>query len=356
MTKSEDVKFLQNAILKQVTPKLEPNLLEIARVNHRELPISNLYAYFLNPHENHGLNRKFLNALLELIDSEVTFKNENISVQREVHTDTGKYIDIVISDDENVLIIENKIWADVYNPMPDYINHYKGRNPVAIILANYKSGGDYQNIIHQELAEKFQNQNINYKEGLSERQKANVDTFLETLKSYKMTFEKIQNFTEFLKANSTQIANLRSKIKEYRHYVSTVLAEQLSEKTGISKTKPNEDYSVTVNFKDKPNLILYIYLNDDKLTELVAALWIKDDRAKVRTWLQNDDYQPLKDEFTEKGFFVNSNPNPKGNTWVLTFSKHYDFEIKDNKLDFNSLTTALEKGWQQIAQKLQPTT
>lgn len=79
--------FLSNPLISSFQKEKEPNLLEIARVSHKELPVSNLYAYFLDKNESHGLGNLFLESLIELLPANsFIVGNEKIRIEREVYT------------------------------------------------------------------------------------------------------------------------------------------------------------------------------------------------------------------------------------------------------------------------------
>ena len=111
----------------KVIPKKVTTLFDIADFPHYETVISNFYSFYLNPSEQHGLSDLFISVLSDIIKRKTgghsIIANSKICyTEREVYTDNGKYIDIVVSepsefDDvvENAIIIENKVDASVYN-------------------------------------------------------------------------------------------------------------------------------------------------------------------------------------------------------------------------------------------------
>jgi len=98
-------------------------LLEIAKFPHSELACSNILAFFLDPNEEHKLGTIVLNSLLEAaaFPERISAPSpHSVEIIREERTDTNKSIDLVIISGSFVVGIENKIYAEAYNPFEDY--------------------------------------------------------------------------------------------------------------------------------------------------------------------------------------------------------------------------------------------
>jgi len=87
--------------------------MEIAGYPHYENVCSNILAFFLDPEEPHGLGTLMLDALANAGGR--SDANEgvggSVSVEREVGTEAGNRIDILIESDDRIVLIENKIYA-----------------------------------------------------------------------------------------------------------------------------------------------------------------------------------------------------------------------------------------------------
>ena len=96
--------------------------MEIGGYPHYENVCSNFLAFFFDPEGPHGLGSLFLNALAGSVGIEGVEGGleGNVSVEREVSTEAGNRIDILIRSDSNAVLIENKIFAAVANPFEDY--------------------------------------------------------------------------------------------------------------------------------------------------------------------------------------------------------------------------------------------
>ncbi|WP_298417129.1 PD-(D/E)XK nuclease family protein [uncultured Kordia sp.] len=120
------------------TVKVPPDgFLEIIGLSHYETINSRIYSYFLDQEKNENISSLFIYSLAEII-LEKTGKSiiiDTFEVFTEVSTTKGR-IDIVIEDCNNksVIIIENKIYHHLNNPLLDYWKHYKYKNKLGIIL------------------------------------------------------------------------------------------------------------------------------------------------------------------------------------------------------------------------------
>ncbi len=199
--------------------KKETTFLEIARQPHYENVISNIYAFFLNPYEKHKLDELFISSLLHLIEKKVrinhlqkqiSFSND-FEIEREKGTEGRKRIDLLITDNENVIIIESKIYHELNNPLGTYWNSKRlpkvsDEKKIGIILTLWQQNSNNKNYI-----------NITHIEWLNE--------IFKRISDYEK--EASPKFIVFLKDLYQNIKNLTNKMKEkeiefYKNNVSKV--------------------------------------------------------------------------------------------------------------------------------------
>lgn len=113
------------------------NIFSVMRAEHDEVRThSRIIGELLNPRGSHGQGSIFLKLFFRTIDpikDEVNFDFENAKVKVEEHIgfisedyESGGYIDIVIKDNSNQIVIENKIYAqDQTKQLYRYKNYYK---------------------------------------------------------------------------------------------------------------------------------------------------------------------------------------------------------------------------------------
>lgn len=88
---------------------------------------SQILRFYLNPAGQHKLYGLFLNSLLELLElTECCYNLQTVKVLTEDMTDDHKRIDITVVADDFVIAIENKINADLYNPLKSYVKYIQG--------------------------------------------------------------------------------------------------------------------------------------------------------------------------------------------------------------------------------------
>lgn len=163
--------------------KVRRNLIEIAGYPSWENVNSNLLAFYFDKNEEHGFGTLFIDSLLTLIpNSELISSECEFDVEREVYTNNGNKIDIVISQKNEIddigggsnsdwaIIIENKINHNLNgNDLKDYWNSICVSIKVGIILSKYETdfskehqeslqndGITYYHISHKNLIEKVQ--------------------------------------------------------------------------------------------------------------------------------------------------------------------------------------------------------
>lgn len=99
--------------------KQEKTIFSIGGRGHYENPISDVLAFYLDSGEDHGLGYLVLRALLESAAIEQP-PNLSEAVHRELATDQGNRLDLVLVGDNWVIAIENKIFHEANNPFEDY--------------------------------------------------------------------------------------------------------------------------------------------------------------------------------------------------------------------------------------------
>lgn len=120
----------------------DPTFMEIAGYPHYENVCSNILAFYLRPDAAHGLSDLCLKALLSL--ASVYEPLSNVTVEREVTTNAGNRIDLLIQSDTHLIAIENKIYHSVANPLHDYVSFLEqqrsSRTLITFLLSLYPVG------------------------------------------------------------------------------------------------------------------------------------------------------------------------------------------------------------------------
>ncbi|WP_282019828.1 PD-(D/E)XK nuclease family protein [Planomicrobium okeanokoites] len=170
------------------------NPLKVLRMDSHEIRHSNVLAWLLDHEENHGLNSVFIEKLISkllmkpdnndfITDSEfflkvLSLKFSDWKVEREKQTSKKRYIDLLLSSEENktVIIIENKFYSSQSkNQLADYLefveNEFPGYKiiPVFLTLLDEESANDsYWTLKYADIASVIEFILQFYKESISE--------------------------------------------------------------------------------------------------------------------------------------------------------------------------------------------
>ncbi len=100
----------------------EPTIFSIGGRGHYENPITDILSFFLDTNGQHQLGDTVLKALIHCLPKEYHSIDSSLidSPEREVTTQSGKRIDLLMESSSWVLILENKIYHQQNNPFDDY--------------------------------------------------------------------------------------------------------------------------------------------------------------------------------------------------------------------------------------------
>ena len=132
-------------------------IMSIARIEHLENIWTNIYSYYLDETESHGLNTVFLRSLERMIFKQ-SGRNVNLSgavVKREVATIKGNRIDLLIQAQGHSVIIENKVHHHLNNDLDDYwmsvIGYDESKTGIVLTLSHILiNNPHFINITHLE--------------------------------------------------------------------------------------------------------------------------------------------------------------------------------------------------------------
>ncbi|BAX82362.1 PD-(D/E)XK nuclease family protein [Labilibaculum antarcticum] len=138
--------FLNSVDIPEIKTKPK-TFLGIARQPHYENVLSNLYAFYFDVNEEHGLKDLFIASLSQLIEESEIGKGKEIvfddgfDIETESATNDGGRIDLLLSNDSHAIIIENKVYHGLINDLDDYwesIESSLEENKIGIVLSLYK--------------------------------------------------------------------------------------------------------------------------------------------------------------------------------------------------------------------------
>lgn len=152
------------------TRKKPKTFLGISKQPHYENVLSNIYAFFFDVNEEHKMGDLFLKSIQDLIaesylgeSKKILFKGDFI-IETEYSTEKNGRIDLVLYNDEDAILIENKVYHFLNNDLKDYwdsVNpNSQDENKIGIVLSlkNYSQSEinhpQFINITHHTFLDK----------------------------------------------------------------------------------------------------------------------------------------------------------------------------------------------------------
>lgn len=267
-------------------PKQRKNLIEISGFPRWENVISNFLSFYFDKEEEHGFSTLFLKSLLNVyerkLEADVKRLREELhssdapkhlqkvyehkqsqqadfsilkeeiqsaeyTVEREQTTENGKRIDLLIQDapleteDEEepstlptppswAIIIENKVYAPLYNDLQEYWNSVQADQKLGIVLSitgadlatKAPPDGYYVSILHKELVDEVvQNLHGSFLES-DDRHLLFLKEYIANINSFYMSTDYTQSREELLdvfRSKQEAIRELKQKDYEVLDYV-----------------------------------------------------------------------------------------------------------------------------------------
>lgn len=241
-----------------VMAKRRQSIYQIARFPDRELVLSNLLAFYLDPDEDHGFGALFFNSLVELIEEEESDQQEfhrealegsSFRIHREWYVkDAAKrgYIDLVITGDVEgsdhegygtpeqawAILIENKLHASLYNDL-DLYNRAKDISDrrIGVVLAMEKYDKEkgltdgWVSITHRELMDRVRTNLGDHFDAADDRHLLLLKEFFLNMDRHHMEPEHDTYLKqlEVLRRHQGAIARLDEARDRVNRYIGTVL-------------------------------------------------------------------------------------------------------------------------------------
>jgi len=200
--------------------------MEIAGYPHYENVSSNTLAFFMDPEEPHEIGTLVLDALASAAGIAAADEGVggNVSVEREVLTDEGNRIDLLITSDDHAVLIENKIYAVTNNPFDDYsayldrVSEGRAKHKLLLTVFPVSEGGEYSftNLTYEEFVEQIRSLLGGYVSGADTRYLTMFLDFLNTLEGLKKGTRMDQEFVELLVKRSDEIRSLFDDLKSFQ--------------------------------------------------------------------------------------------------------------------------------------------
>jgi len=289
-----------------------PTLMEIAGYPHYENTCSNILAFYFQPDAPHGLSDLCLKALLSLVSDDE--RQSNVTVEREVITQAGNRIDILIRSDTHLIAIENKIYHSTNNPFHEYASFLQQqcahRKVVMFLLSLYPEGDQnlhgFIPIRYKALFSKLRPLIGNYIARANTKFLISFTDFMETIENLRKGSAMDQSIINLLDERGSEISSLLEEVSKFK----AEMRKKVSELGGL------------INFQGKPGQI---------------KQWYYREQPKLYDVLVHDIY--LTDDFVIK---VDCVLSPKG--WsIVAYDQKGDLERA--RALFNKLQIPLKEGF-----------
>lgn len=290
--------------------------LEIIGLSHYENINSKIYSYFLDQEKNENISSLFMYSLSEII-LEKTGKNiiiDTFEVFTEVSTAEGR-IDIVIEDSKNksVIIIENKIYHNLNNPLLDYWKHYKYKNKLGIILTLFSQSipvevnKKFINITHIEWINKIKKNG--FPANIELKLYAYLNDFIQTMENLTNT-KNMNEQTKFYFQHAKKIKKAVNTFKGAVKFISNqldIVASELNLSTYGKNDSWRNIWDKEKNRQTYYTIVFNELLNGNKKIQIIIELQ-KNDRNNIpliKERLDKDsDYQKLYKNGYARGNYV----------------------------------------------------
>lgn len=259
--------------------------LGIAKQPHYENVLSNIYAFYFDVHEVHKLKDLFVTSIMELINASSLAKETkvfdtflNYEVLTEYGTKNQKRIDILLQNNEQAIIIENKVYHILNNDLDEYYNEIKAATKVGIILSLHPISDikhpHFINITHSQFMERVMFNLGSYVLGASDKYLVFLKDFYQNIINLSHPVMEKENIHFYYKNQQeiNQLVEFKFKLRD--HILSQVIAAG-NTLDGVNKYEPR------INSHNDKRLVYYVSNKHSNLMITVVYEKLLTDEKKM---------------------------------------------------------------------------
>ncbi|RZT93574.1 PD-(D/E)XK nuclease superfamily protein [Ancylomarina subtilis] len=334
--------FLEKADIPKIKAKPK-TFLGIAKQPHYENVLSNLYAFFFDVNEEHGLKDLFISTFIDIIQVKTKgqgkqfYFDDGFEVRTEVGTGEGR-IDLFLANESSAIIIENKVYHNLINPLANYwalIDRIELQNKIGVVLSlrkiPYTGNENFINITHLELMEEvMRNLNI-YEEQASPKFLIFLEDLHQNIKNLSLSHMKVEELELFL-LNKDKINQLVKYRRNIQVHVEDEIAKACKELGGNLKlAKPKDKnrgkrlrYMISPSYKDLVITVVYGELLNEVGGQLHLIVEMRNKLLNDREQYRNIQFPAITDDVRRDDFFEIKDQN-----YEHFASKSYDLGLEN---------------------------
>ena len=326
-----DLTALEDFLDHNVIPKIKKRpktFLGIAKQPHYENVMSNIYAFYFNVDEVHGMEDLFINSLLEIVkESKLgTLKKvaeiTDFEVVTEVYTKKNGRIDILLSSDDHAIIIENKVYHTLNNNLEDYWNSTKvtdnkEENKIGIVLSLNKlnvTHGHFINITHVELLKRVIQNMGNYLMAAKDKYVVFLkDFYHNTLNMSKSEMDSKE--LKFYFDNQTKILEVKDFYFAVRNHIYNqveAIVNLIDEDLILVKSKGESNKRLRFFLSPRNKNLMFTVFFEKLLTPergLVLIVELKNELLRNKEQYKTIAFTAEEESTIKPVFFTDKNPN-----------------------------------------------
>jgi PD-(D/E)XK nuclease superfamily len=368
MISERELAALAQFLYKAKVPALHrelPTFFGIAGIGHKELPLSNVYAFFFDSEEVHGLGTLFLQALLDVVErknpvlaAEWPRLDKRVRVAREYSVDKQQRLDLLVHDGKSAgapqqasyaVLVENKVNHWLANDLDNYMSSVRGSmRKLGVVLGPRPERPEepWIFVAHAELARAVQ-QRLGLL--LSKASARYLPILLQFLEHLTNMSEQNDNFTrafDFVQQHRAQVAQIQLLLKELNaQSLSEAVATAFGEGFELCASFPNR---VDIGLTRPAPFIYVVYfghiLDLAQSAGFTISLYTVGDEALIEAWRSYFQAQPLVQQTgaTKLSWFDEDFP---------AIGKEYDFGGSSLDDFMDAVHNAWQEDWQPLEDK-----
>lgn len=317
---SEIEKLFVNNKFKKI--KLEDNFFNIGGRRFYENPFTEVLGYILDSETQYKYRKEFIEILLGDCVEETSIGSliEFAKASTQFSTTNGNFIDLVLYNDGNIIVFENKIFHTANNPFTDYEQDITKKYPFQnkfFVLLSYKKELPINGWSYISIREKFQ----------------------QILKYTKFDFSNkwdyfIQDFIKHFSYNKLTMTT--SELEFYEKHFSTIIAanNNLTQFIkNIGETFSNENslnrFQIAPNWSSETKAIRFYPFDDNSNVVLIFEI---DGSFKISIYYYKDYHQYNNDIYSSIGDIQYENWK-EGSVCCFTLRSGISFKKLSDALD-----------------------